>query len=459
MIAPDGSGLYRTCRVIQSSLESELDAMTTKFSVVAIAISFSFGLAGGLAQADPSTPPFYEAASKIKPEGQLGQIVSQEAIQTPVAGAQAWRIAYVSSDVAGRKTLATGLVVSPVGEPPPNGRPIMAWAHGTTGAAQNCGPSQLVNPAKGLNQYFLMDGDSWTDYGLPSLEAFIKEGYVVVGSDYQGLGGGGRHQYAVAATQARDVIDAIRAVSSLKASGAGRKAIVYGWSQGGGATIAAASLPEYIALTGVGGPIEVVGFVALAPFDTAVLAAGKSPDEAGANKAMGEVTAAFSDNVFNFTHFAMNIWGTQAAFPDLSLNDIFTDDGAKAVDRVFSNKCMHAAADTLNYAYGPEYKSLLNPAPVNAVGWLKALVEGSVAPVKPVAPVVIYWGTKDTVVPPAMGKLYRDQMCKLGGDVERVQLAGEQTHFSTPGAAAPLYLTWVKERFAGKPAQNGCSAN
>src|SRR5450631_3489853 len=42
----------------------------------------------------------------------------------------------------------------------------------------------------------------------------------------------------------------IRAAGSMKASGAGNKAIVYGWSQGGGATIAAASLPDYIARQG-----------------------------------------------------------------------------------------------------------------------------------------------------------------------------------------------------------------
>jgi hypothetical protein len=30
----------------------------------------------GLVQAEPSTPSFYVAASKIKPEGALGQIVS-----------------------------------------------------------------------------------------------------------------------------------------------------------------------------------------------------------------------------------------------------------------------------------------------------------------------------------------------------------------------------------------------
>ena len=421
---------------------------------------FSTGPGGGLAEAQPQTAAFYEAASQIRPEGALGQIVAQESIATPVAGAQAWRIAYISSDVMGRKTIATGLIVAPVGPAPAGGRPIVAWAHGTTGTAENCGPSQVLSPAQGLNEYFLMNGDSWTDYGLPSVEAFIKEGYVVVGTDYQGLGGGGRHQYAVAASQARDVIDSIRAASSMKASGAGKKAIVYGWSQGGGATIAAASLPDYIARQGTASDnIQLLGFLALAPFDTAVLAAGMTPDQSGSEKLMAELTASYSDNVFNFTHFAMNMWGTQAAFSDLHLNDLFTDDGTKVVDTVFSNKCMHAAADTLNYAYASEYKTLLNPKPKNTLAWTAALVRSSVVPVKPVAPVIIYWGTKDTVVPPVMGKLYQDQMCKLGGNVERVQLAGEQTHFSTPGAAAPLYLPWVKERVAGRPLASGCPAD
>jgi len=83
-------------------------------------------------------------------------------------------------------------------------------------------------------------------------------------------------------------------------------------------------------------------------------------------------------------------------------------------------------------------------------------VKGSIAPVKPVAPVVIYWGTKDTVVPPMMGELYQKQMCAKGANVNRIQLTGEQTHFSTPGTAAPLYIPWVKDRIAGKPLANAC---
>jgi hypothetical protein len=57
-----------------------------------------------------------------------------------------------------------------------------------------------------------------------------------------------------------------------------------------------------------------------------------------------------------------------------------------------------------------------------------------------------------------MGKLYREQMCKMGANVTRVQLAGEQDHFSTPGVAQPLYLPWIADRFAGVSAANGCAA-
>ena len=407
--------------------------------------------------AEPSTPPFYQAVSKMRPDGKLGSVIKQEQIQTAVPGAQAWRIAYISSDVGDKKTIATALVVAPVGKAPAQGRPIMAWAHGTTGTAQNCGPSQITNPAAPLNEYFLLDGNSWTDYGLPSLEQFIREGYVIVGTDYQGQGGGGKHQYAVAITQAKDAIDSIRAVGSMKETGAGKKAIIYGWSQGGGTTIAAASMPNYIAQKGTAfDGIEPVGFVALAPYDVAVTMPGTNLDQAISEKMISQLTASFSDNIFNFAHFSMSLWGTQAAFPSLQLTDLLTDEGAKVIDQIYSNKCIHASADTLNYAYGTGFKNLLKPQAKNTLAWAQAFLKGSVSPVKPVAPVVIYWGTKDTVVPPVMGELYQKQMCKLGGNIDRVQLPGEQTHFSTPGSSATLYLPWIKDRLAGKPIGNVC---
>jgi pimeloyl-ACP methyl ester carboxylesterase len=409
--------------------------------------------------AEVALPPFYAAATQLKPQGKLGTVLAREAVATSIPGAEAWRIAYVSSDYRGQPTISTGLGVAPVGEPPAGGRPILAWSHGTTGAAQNCGPSQVDDPAQPLNEYFLIGGTSWTDFGIPAVNQFIKAGYVVVATDYQGMGGGGRNQYMVTPTQAHDTIDSIRAAGSLGLAGANRKAAIYGWSQGGGVVLTAASSPDYVARTGTSyDGIELVGFVAMAPPDVAVLAPKGPLDDAAAQKILAGMTASFSDSVFNFTHYALTIWATSYAFPQLKLNDIFTDEGAKAVDEIISKKCMHAAADTMNYAYGANFKTLLRDTPVNASGWVSALVAGAVPDVKPSAPVMITWGTKDTAVAPVMGQLYREQMCKAGANVTRIQLPGEQTHFSTPGVSEPLYVPWLLDRFAGKPAPDGCAA-
>jgi hypothetical protein len=261
----------------------------------------------------------------------------------------------------------------------------------------------------------------------------------------------------VTTTQARDTIDSIRAAGSLGLAGASRKAAIYGWSQGAGVTITAASMPDYVARAGTAfDGVDLVGFVALAPPDVAVLAPKGPLDDAAAQKVLNGLAHSFSDSVFNFTHYALTIWASAYAFPELKLTDIFTDDGARVVDEIISKKCMHAAADTMNFTYGASFPSLLREPPANAAAWLSALVAGSVPDVKPVAPVIIFWGTKDTAVAPIMGQLYREQMCKAGANVARVQLPGEQSHYTTPGVAEPQYVPWILDRFAGKPAPDGC---
>lgn len=402
-------------------------------------------------------PPFYAAVAAIEPSGPLGTVVAREPVATAIPGAEAWRIAYVSSDAREKATLSTALVIAPAGPVPATGRPILAWAHGTTGTAQSCGPSQVLDPAQDLNEYFLVGGTSWTDFGVPAAGKFIADGDVIVATDYQGLGGGGAHQYAIAATQARDVINAVRAVGSMGLSGAGTSAAVYGWSQGGGATLAAAGLRSYVEKTGTAfDGVNFVGFVGLAPHEVEVLIPPGATADAAAQKMMQDLAATFSDNVFNFTHFAMTLWAMSEAFPELALTDIFTADGAGTLDAIFSRKCMHPAADTLSFNFGDSYKSLLKGEPGNAAAWVKGLIEGSVGKDAPLAPVVIYWGTGDTVIDPVMGALYQKQKCAAGANVGRVQLPGHQSHFTTPGAAEPFFIPWIEDRFAGKPAANGC---
>ncbi|MFM8746643.1 MAG: lipase family protein [Aestuariivirga sp.] len=410
--------------------------------------------------AEVAVAPFYMNAATITPDQPVGAVLAKEPVATGIPGAEAWRIAYVSSDLRDRKTISTGIVIAPKGAVPAGGRPIVSWAHGTTGTAQNCGPSQALEPAQELNQYFMVGGTSWTDFGVPAVTHFIENGYVVVASDYQGLGGGGKHQYAIGNSNGRDAINAVRAAGSMGLAGAGKKAIIYGWSQGGGAVLAAASQKDYINATGTAyDGVSFVGFVALAPDDSNALISAGVENGATAEQLLQQLGKQFSDNVFNFAHYSMFMWAMTGAFPELKLTDIFTDDGAAVLDEIYTKKCMHAGSDTINFNYGETYKSFIKLQPDNAAAWVNAMIEGSVKREPPVAPVIIYYGTRDTVMPPVMGAIYQKQMCGMGANVTRVQLAGEQNHFTTPSTAQPLYMPWVDDRFAGKPLENGCPSN
>ncbi len=72
----------------------------------------------------------------------------------------------------GKVTTATSLVFVPGGPMPAGGWKIVAWAHGTTGVADQCAPSRNeTNP-----------------YIKAMISQFLAEGYVVVAPDYEGLG-------------------------------------------------------------------------------------------------------------------------------------------------------------------------------------------------------------------------------------------------------------------------------
>lgn len=413
-------------------------------------------MASNAVYADPPMQPFYAAVMKMKPEGKLGQIIKQEKVATSVKGAQAWKVAYISSDVSGRKTIATGLIVSPTAPAPAGGRPIVTWAHGTTGTAQNCGPSQVIDPVVPINEYFLIGGNSSTDYGVPALQEFINEGYVIAATDYQGLGGGGVHQYANGVSNAMDAINVARAAGSINQTRSNKKTAFIGWSQGGLAAFAAAGMSEYMQQTGTAfDNLDMRGLVAMGPayFGTS----SGQLDQATADKYLNDTLKSYVHNIFDFTHATMFFYALPSAFPNLKLTDIFTDDGVKVLTEIYSNKCMHPASDTMNYNIGSNYNSLLKPEFTNTMAWAQAVLKTSPAYEKLIAPVQIYYGAADTVNNPAMGQFFQEQMCKRGASVGRMELPGAKTgHFDEPPVSQQFFLPWIKDRFDGKPLANAC---
>ena len=122
------------------------------------------------------------------------------------------------------------MVVAPAGPAPASGRAVVGWGHPTTGAVARCAPSN------GLDPFDLIEG----------LSQLLYAGYVVAAPDYPGLGVEGQSSYLIGVTEARSVLDAIRAARNLPDAGAGTDVLLWGHSQGGHAALfAAQSIDTY----------------------------------------------------------------------------------------------------------------------------------------------------------------------------------------------------------------------
>jgi pimeloyl-ACP methyl ester carboxylesterase len=155
-------------------------------------------------------------------------------------------VLYRSTGSDGRPNAVSGTITVPKGRAPKGGWPIFTWAHGTTGIGDGCAPSR--NPT-----------DPYTAYVYPDLKRWLKAGYAVVRTDYQGLGTPGVHGYLIGKDEGRSVLDIVRAARRTVRH-LSKRVVIGGHSQGGHAALWAAALarrwtPE----------LKVAGTVAFAP--------------------------------------------------------------------------------------------------------------------------------------------------------------------------------------------------
>ncbi|HEV7494610.1 alpha/beta fold hydrolase [Baekduia sp.] len=182
----------------------------------------------------PSGEAFYAPPSPLpgKKHGDLiwartltGAAVASGASSTKV-------VLYRSQGVDGKADAVSGIVSIPKGKAPKKGWPIITYAHGTTGIADQCAPSRdvagtLVHP---FNAYI-----------LPLISRWLKAGYAVVRTDYEGLGTPGVHPYLIGNSEGRATLDIARAARELDPR-LSKTTIISGHSQGGHAALFAAAL-------------------------------------------------------------------------------------------------------------------------------------------------------------------------------------------------------------------------
>ncbi len=331
-------------------------------------------------------------------------------------GIKGYRVLYRSTNFDGRPVAVTGALIFPA-EAARGPRPVVAWAHPTTGVVSGCAPTLLPN----LSQV-IMGIDQMTD-----------KGWVIAATDYIGLGTKDPHPYLIGIAAANAVIDIVRAARQLKDIEAGERFAVWGHSQGGHAALytglhAKKYAPE----------LELVGVAAAAPA-TELAKLFKADEGTASGRGLTAMTVLAWSRLFRWPlgelvdGSAMRAFETVASDCIEDLPQFFQEDqDLKTLPRQFLK------VDPLT---DPNF------APVIAANTPGALPAGM--------SVFIAQGTADTTVRPEITKDYVRGLCAGGARVHLKMMPGV-SHVTVALDAAYDAVAWMAERFRGSLAPNSC---
>ena len=353
------------------------------------------------------------------PAGSAATLVSATPIAGAPPGSRAFAIEYASTDFRGRPNRVTGLLIEPTGPAPRGGRPVVAWEHGTTGILPACAPS-------GANGRFTQ---------IAGLDAMVRRGWVVVATDYAGLGSPGPHPFLVADATARSVIDAVRAARDHASAQAGSRFALWGLSQGGHAALVSAERAARLAPG-----LTLVGTAAAAP-----------PTDLKANfSAKGKATARGV-----LTAFASASWSEVYGAPLATLGPQHT---VRLIERL-SRVCALGQGARLGAIVGAVALGyqLRNVDVAHLAPWAGLLARNSADPraIRAV-PLLVAQSDADLIVSAPVTRAYVHAACAAGTRVRWVPVSGE--HGQTAEQSASVTIAWLADRFANRPAPSDCGS-
>jgi acetyl esterase/lipase len=328
----------------------------------------------------------------------------------------AFRILYRSTDPSGRPIPVSGAIYIPNGPAPAGGRNIIAWAHPTSGVMPPCAPSLMPD----------VGGMMWN---LPNM---ITQGYIVVATDYPGLGTDGIHPYLIGESEARSVLDSVRAARDMPNTGASNRFAVWGHSQGGHAAlytgeVAARYAPE----------LKLVGVAAAAPATYLV-----------------ELFDADESTEQDLLAMSVLSW---TRLENVPVANVVEPQAMSAFEKT-AKDCIESVAEfeKIETDESPlKSGQFLKVDPSKAEPWKGIMLHNSPGQAAAGAPVFIAQGTADTTVDPEVTKRFGEALCAQGVRVSFVPLPGV-THTFAARDSANAALNWMTERFRGAPAPSSC---
>jgi pimeloyl-ACP methyl ester carboxylesterase len=375
----------------------------------------------------PVADAFYAPPLPL-PLGKRGSVIWARALDGTMALPSATRnilVLYRSTDDKGRITPVSGTVAIPPGEPPRGGWPVITWTHGTTGLAPICAPSR--DTADGPEHEYI-------DIIRTLLDAFVKKGYVIVASDYQGLGVSGFHPFLQGAPTGRNALDILRAARTLEPK-IGMHYAVMGHSQGGQVDLfAAAEGPAYVP------EYKLVGNVAFAP----------ASQISGRLDAV--MTSAKTELSLPYVLYVLQSYAKSNRAIDLKR--ILTPQALSHLPDLLDGCMTHAL--TTGYWSTAISKDQFLPKP-DIAAFLKVAAQNEPGPLRIAAPTMVMQGMSDVTVFPKDTDSMTRQLCARGNTIAYKPFPGAD-HNGSMKAGGVLAQDWIDARFAGKKAPSDCNA-
>jgi acetyl esterase/lipase len=351
--------------------------------------------------------------------GPPGTLIRSQIIGGGPANAASYRVLYRSVGLDGRMTAVSGMVMIPTSQPPPGGRPVVAWAHPTTGVEDQCAPS--------LARVFFAS--------VQGLNDMLDRGYIVTATDYPGLGTAGPHPYLVGVSEGRAVLDSVRAAAALPGASASRRFAVWGHSQGGHAAVFAGLLAREYAPE-----LSLAGVAAAAPATELALLLKDDVDTDGGR---------------NLT--AMTLWSWSRIY-HASLAEVVTPQAIPVINRL-AGLCIERWFDLFSRRAptGALRRSFLKVDDFADVEpWRTLLAQNTPGLLPREIPVFLAQGAGDKLVRPEVTAAYARALCRNGNVV---QFDGLESvgHAFVGRDAAPAAIAWIAGRFNNDKPASTCS--
>lgn len=364
-------------------------------------------------QVGPPGEAFYEPPAEV-PSGHgrliwkrgAGELVRLE------GAAYTKKVLYTSTSPNGEPIAVSGSVSAPEGEPPADGWPVISYGHSTTGVADRCAPSWI-----GRRTPFLEE----VGYAEPVLERWLEEGYAVLRTDYEGLGTPGPHPYLVGRSEARGILDIVRAARELDPE-VGHRLVVAGHSQGGqGALFAARDASSWTP------ELELAGAISYAPASHVAEQAESLPllNEPSPISALG----------------AMVAHGAAALEPRAEPSQILKP-RPYSLYPALSEHCPPKLGTGKYFGQFAPSELLREGQPSGA---FVRVVEAMNPAVSIPAPILLAQGGADEMSRPVLTNMLNEELVELGDDVEYL-VYDEVDHFEIVEAAEADVLRWLGEQ-------------